>query len=115
MFAAAGMVRVFTNEAAVVAVGEEYLRIVSWSFMASGVIFVASSMFQAMGNTIPSLVSSFTRIVGTALPALARRFPDLTLAVPRGELDFRRLSIVYGVEALPVRLRAMTGPESPSA
>ena len=69
-FAAAGMVRVFTNEAAVVAVGEEYLRIVSWSFMASGVIFVASSMFQAMGNTIPSLVSSFTRIVGTAIPVL---------------------------------------------
>jgi Na+-driven multidrug efflux pump len=63
-------VGVFTNEAAVVAVGEEYLRIVSWSFMASGVIFVASSMFQAMGNTIPSLVSSFTRIVGTAIPVL---------------------------------------------
>ena len=48
----------------------EYLRIVSWSYMASGVIFVASSMFQAMGNTIPSLVSSFTRIVGTAIPVL---------------------------------------------
>ena len=39
-----------------------------------------------------------------ALPALARRFPDLALAVPRAELDFRRLSIVYGVDALPVRL-----------
>jgi putative MATE family efflux protein len=79
-FAAAPMVRVFTNEAAVVAVGEEYLRIVSWSFVASGIIFVASSMFQAMGNTIPSLVSSFTRIVGTAIPVLIlSTMPGFTL------------------------------------
>ena len=41
----------------VIAVGEEYLRIVSWNFVASGIVFVASSMFQAMGNTLPSLVS----------------------------------------------------------
>src|SRR4029453_1349420 len=68
--AAQSMMRVFTNEAAVIAVGEEYLRIVSWSYIASGIIFVASSMFQAMGNTIPSLVSSFTRIVGTAIPVM---------------------------------------------
>jgi cytochrome P450 len=36
--------------------------------------------------------------------ALARRFPGLTLAVQPGELRFRPLSIVYGVESLPVRL-----------
>jgi MATE family, multidrug efflux pump len=78
--AAQSMMRVFTNEAAVVAVGEEYLRIVSWSYIASGIIFVASSMFQAMGNTIPSLVSSFTRIVGTAIPVIfLSRMPGFTL------------------------------------
>jgi putative MATE family efflux protein len=79
-WAAAAMVGVFTSEAAVVAVGEEYLRIVSWSFIASGIIFVASSMFQAMGNTIPSLVSSFTRIAGTAIPVLfLSRMPGFAL------------------------------------
>ncbi|MGY1780009.1 cytochrome P450 [Geodermatophilus sp. SYSU D01036] len=36
------------------------------------------------------------------LPALLRRFPDLALAVPPGRLAFRRLSFVYGVDALPV-------------
>ena len=78
--AAAPMVSVFTDEEAVVSVGEEYLHIVSWSFMASGVIFVSSSMFQAMGNTIPSLVSSVTRIVGTAIPVLfLSRLPGFTL------------------------------------
>ncbi|BFV56586.1 cytochrome P450 [Kitasatospora sp. CMC57] len=40
-----------------------------------------------------------------AFPALVRRFPDLRLAVPPEELAFRKLSIVYGVESLPVLVR----------
>ncbi|MBZ4019623.1 cytochrome P450 [Streptomyces purpurogeneiscleroticus] len=39
-----------------------------------------------------------------AYPALVRRFPNMRLAVPEQELAFRKLSIVYGVESLPVRL-----------
>ena len=60
--APAAMVRIFSSDPGVVAVGDEYLRIVSWNVVASGVIFVCSSTFQAMGNTVPSLVSSFVRI-----------------------------------------------------
>jgi putative MATE family efflux protein len=56
------MVAVFSKDPAVIAVGSDYLRIISWNFVASGLIFVASSMFQAMGNTIPSLVASGVRI-----------------------------------------------------
>jgi cytochrome P450 len=37
-----------------------------------------------------------------ALPRLLRRFPNLALAKPEEELNFRRLSIVYGVDELPV-------------
>ncbi len=37
-----------------------------------------------------------------AYPALARRFPNLRLAVDPAELAFHERSIVYGVEALPV-------------
>ncbi|MCW2798322.1 MAG: cytochrome [Nocardioides sp.] len=52
----------------------------------------------------------------TALPALARRFPDLALVGPPAELDFRQLSIVYGVDALPVRLtHESSEPALPSA
>ena len=40
-----------------------------------------------------------------AFPMLARRFPDLGLAVPAADLAYRAQSIVYGVEAVPVRLR----------
>lgn len=64
------MVGVFTRDPAVVQVGNEYLRIISWSFVGSGLIFVMSSTFQAMGNTIPSLISSTARIIAVALPAV---------------------------------------------
>ncbi|MEV4454561.1 cytochrome P450 [Microbispora sp. NPDC049633] len=37
-----------------------------------------------------------------ALPALLRRFPGLRLAVPFEQLAFREISIVYGLDFLPV-------------
>jgi len=40
----------------------------------------------------------------TAYPALVRRFPRMRLAVRLEELSFRRASIVYGLDSLPVRL-----------
>jgi cytochrome P450 len=40
----------------------------------------------------------------TAYPALLRRFPHLRLAEPDADLAFRRTSVVYGVDALPVLL-----------
>ncbi|MDQ6934862.1 MAG: cytochrome P450 [Actinomycetota bacterium] len=39
-----------------------------------------------------------------AFPALARRFPEMRLAVPTDELKYRAKSIVYGLESLPVLL-----------
>jgi putative MATE family efflux protein len=68
--APAAMIRIFSSDPQVVAVGEEYLRIASWNFIASGVVFVCSSMFQATGNTIPSLLSSILRLALAVVPAL---------------------------------------------
>jgi putative MATE family efflux protein len=65
-----GMIRVFSSDPAVVAVGAEYLRIATLSGAASGVIYVNGSLFQAMGNTVPPLVASFTRIIVVAVPAV---------------------------------------------
>jgi putative MATE family efflux protein len=74
------MIRFFSSDPAVIAVGSEYLRIVSWASVASGVIFVNASMFQAMGNTIPPLAASFTRIVLVAIPLmLLVRLPEFEL------------------------------------
>ena len=63
------LVHGFTSDAAVIAVGAGYLRIISWNFVAQGLIFSCSGMFQALGNTMPPLYSSATRLVTFALPA----------------------------------------------
>jgi MATE family, multidrug efflux pump len=71
---------VFSDDPAVIDVGVEYLRIVSWSFVASGVVFVTSSMFQALGNTIPPLITSISRIVLVGIPVvLLARLPGFEL------------------------------------
>jgi putative MATE family efflux protein len=64
-----GMIRIFNKDADVVAFGAEYLRIISWNFVASGIVFVSGSLFQALGNTIPPLLSSLTRVLLFAIPA----------------------------------------------
>ena len=76
----ASMIGFFSSDEQVVVVGEEYLRIVSWTFAASGVIFVVSSMFQALGHTLPALMASFSRIVLVAIPAFfLSRMPGFQL------------------------------------
>jgi putative MATE family efflux protein len=78
--APAALVRLFSDDPSVIAVGDEYLRIISWNFVASGLVFVASSMFQAMGNTIPSLLASFSRVIIIAVPVLLlARMPGFEL------------------------------------
>jgi putative MATE family efflux protein len=67
---AAQLISVFSHDPDVIAIGVEYLHVVAWSFVASGVVFVSSSMFQALGNTIPPLLSSFSRIALIAIPIL---------------------------------------------
>jgi Na+-driven multidrug efflux pump len=60
----------FTQDAAVVAVAAEFLRYISWNFVASGLVFTCSGMFQALGNTVPSLISSASRLVTFAVPVI---------------------------------------------
>ncbi|TAK16374.1 MAG: MATE family efflux transporter [Acidobacteria bacterium] len=64
------MIGIFSDDPRVIDVGTTFLKIVSWNFMASGLIFVNSSMFQAMGNTLPSLVTSATRILAVGVPVV---------------------------------------------
>jgi putative MATE family efflux protein len=79
-FFAEPILRVFTGDAAVLAFGAEYLRIISWNFIASGIVFVSSSMFQALGHTLPALATSIIRVVVVAIPVLAlSRLPGFTM------------------------------------
>lgn len=74
------LIRVFTADPEVLAIGAQFLRIISWNFVASGVIFTCSGMFQALGNTLPALWSSASRLLTFVVPAvwLSTR-PDFAL------------------------------------
>ena len=70
----------FSRDPEVVAVGAPYLRIISWNFIATGLIFTCSGMFQALGNTWPSLLSSASRLLTFVLPVvLMSRQPQFAL------------------------------------
>ena len=60
----------FTSEAEVIAVGSVFLQIISLNFVAQGIIFTCSGMFQALGNTWPALASTATRLLTFAALAL---------------------------------------------
>lgn len=63
------LVAPFTSDPGVTAIAVEYLRISSWNFVAVGLAFTCSGMFQALGDTRPALISSATRLVTYAGPA----------------------------------------------
>ena len=56
------LVAFFTPEAEAQAVGATFLRIISWTFIAQGIVFTCSGMFQGLGNTIPAMLSSAIRL-----------------------------------------------------
>jgi putative MATE family efflux protein len=60
----------FSRQPQVVAVGATYLRIISWNFVATGLIFTCSGLFQALCNTWPSLASSASRLLTFVVPAV---------------------------------------------
>ncbi len=69
-FRADSLMRLFTSDPAVVSVGTVYLQIASWNFVASGLAFCCSSLFQALGNSWPSLISSGSRLITYVIPAI---------------------------------------------
>jgi putative MATE family efflux protein len=52
------LVGVLTNETEVVRVGALFLQLASLGFVARGLVYACSSLFQGVGNTLPSLVSA---------------------------------------------------------
>jgi putative MATE family efflux protein len=64
------MIRFFSQDPEVVQVGTDFLRIISWNFVATGFIFTCSGLFQALGNTWPALWSGVARLLVFGLPAI---------------------------------------------
>jgi putative MATE family efflux protein len=68
------MIRFFSKDPTVIQFGSDYLRIVAFNFVAAGIVFTSSSMFQGLGNTMPPLLSSASRLFLFAIPALLLSF-----------------------------------------
>ena len=66
----AALIHPFSTEPNVVAVGSQFLGIISLNFVATGIIFTCSSTFQGLGNTWPSLASSASRLITFVGPAI---------------------------------------------
>lgn len=64
------LLRPFTSDVEALQVGAGYLRIISWNFVATGIAFTCSSMFQGLGDTRPSLLASASRVITFAVPAI---------------------------------------------
>ena len=64
------LVKVFSSDAATMDTSAVFVQIASWSFVAEGLVLTCGGMFQALGNTVPALVSSCLRLLAFALPAL---------------------------------------------
>jgi putative MATE family efflux protein len=66
----AALIRPFSRDPVVIAFGGDYLQIVAFNFVAAGIVFTSSSIFQGIGNTWPPLLSSLTRLALFVTPAL---------------------------------------------
>lgn len=67
---AAWVVGGFTKDPTAIGVGSQYLQVISWNFLASGFVFTCSAVFQGLGNTVPAVISSASRLVSFVLPVL---------------------------------------------
>ncbi len=57
------MITFFTDEVDVIAVGADFLQLISLNFVAQGIVFTCSGAFQGLGNTRPALISSAIRLL----------------------------------------------------
>lgn len=64
------LIAAFDADAAAINIAALFLQLMSWTFVAQGLVYTCSSMFQALGNTVPSLISSGTRFLVFAIPAI---------------------------------------------
>ena len=76
----APMLRPFSKDPNVIAFGVGYLQIAAFNFVAAGIVFTSSSIFQGIGNTWPPLFSSLTRLFIFIIPAvLLSRMPGFQI------------------------------------
>ena len=76
------LVMFFTEDAEVIEVGAVFLQLISLNFVAQGIVFTCSGVFQGLGNTRPALFSSGVRVlIFVPIAAYLRYQPDFSINV----------------------------------
>lgn len=65
---APALMKFFTTDPAVLSLGVEFVRVIACSFIAQGIVQTCFSLFQAIGRTLPVLVSAVTQLAVFAIP-----------------------------------------------
>lgn len=77
------LMRIFTSDEQVLALGEEYLRIVSIGYAAFSLMFVFNSLIRGAGDTVPGMFFSAFNLWGVRVP-LARWISSMPHLGSRG-------------------------------
>ena len=64
------MLQGFSDDKEVILISVVFLQTICWNFVPSGLVFTCSGMFQSLGNTMPALISTATRLITFIIPAL---------------------------------------------
>jgi len=64
------MLQGFTDDKEVLLISVMFLQIICWNFVPSSLVFTCSGLFQSLGNTMPALISTATRLLVFIIPAL---------------------------------------------
>jgi putative MATE family efflux protein len=60
----------FSDDKEVILISVVFLQMICWNFVPAGLVFTCSGMFQSLGNTMPALLSTATRLITFIVPAL---------------------------------------------
>jgi putative MATE family efflux protein len=60
----------FSDDKEVILISMVFLQMICWNFVPVGLVFTCSGMFQSLGNTMPALLSTATRLICFILPAI---------------------------------------------
>lgn len=110
------LARAFADDPTARAVAGEYLQIASWAFVLNGLIMTSSSMFQAMGDTRPSFISSASRLVTYAAPAIWLSFQPWATLTHLWFLGIASIGLqcAFSLWLLTRAFRAKLGPAAPA-
>lgn len=64
------LLRLFETDSASSETTQLYLQLMSWTLVAQGLVYTCAFMFQALGNTMPALLSATARFIIFSVPAL---------------------------------------------